>query len=283
MKQDNIKKAVRERYGAIAERQSISCCGGDSSSGGCGGSESLGYSEVDLVELPEGADLGLGCGNPTALADIKEGEVVLDLGSGAGIDCFIAAKMVGETGRVIGVDMTPEMLEKARTNAQTGEYKNVEFRLGEIEHLPVEDNSVDLIISNCVINLIPDKQQTFREMLRVLKPGGRFMVSDIVLTKPLPEALANDLLAYVGCISGAILLGDYLEQIEAVGFENIQANRENGDLVEVWLSDPSSEAILESAKITEAEARDASSDVLSAKISAVKPLENTPSVGGCCS
>jgi len=275
MEQENIKKAVRERYGAIAENRSASCCGGYSSDGGCGGSQSLGYEKSDLNSLPEGADLGLGCGNPTAMAGIKAGEVVLDLGSGAGIDCFIAAKQTGPTGRAIGVDMTPEMLEKARSNAKKGGYDNVEFRLGEAEHLPVADNSVDLIISNCVINLVPNKQQAFQEMFRVLKPGGRFMVSDIVLTKSLPEALANDLLGYVGCISGAILLDDYAEQIEQAGFHEIKVNQENGDLVEFWLTDPSSEEILASANMSKAQAREAGDGVLSAKISAVKPLHDS--------
>ncbi len=275
MKQDTLKKAVRERYGAIADNRAASCCGGSVSSVSCGGSQSLGYEQVSLDELPDGADLGLGCGNPTALASIKEGEVVLDLGSGAGIDCFLAAKQVGSSGRVIGVDMTAQMLEKARVNAEKGGYQNVEFRLGEAEHLPVADSSIDLIISNCVINLVPNKQQVFHEMMRVLKPGGRFMVSDIVLTKPLPTVLAEDLLAYVGCVSGAILISDYEQQIKTAGFDAIVVEQESGGLVEMWLTDPASEAILANAQMTRDEAAEIGSGILSAKISGVKPATMT--------
>ena len=160
----------------------------------------IGYSEEEMTAVPEGANLGLGCGNPTAMASLKEGETVLDLGAGAGFDCFLAAGKVGPEGRVIGIDMTPEMLEKARENAQKGNFSNVEFRLGEIENLPVADGIIDIIISNCVINLVPDKDRVFSEAFRVLKPGGRIMVSDIVLTKELPDFIKNNMAAYVGCI-----------------------------------------------------------------------------------
>jgi ubiquinone/menaquinone biosynthesis C-methylase UbiE len=171
--------------------------------------------------LPEGADLGLGCGNPVALASLKEGEVVLDLGSGPGMDCFLAATRVGQKGKVIGVDMTPDMLDRARSNAAKGDYTNVEFRLGEIENLPMADNSVDVVISNCVINLSPDKPRVFSEIYRVLKPGGRLMVSDIVTEKELPESVKNSSEAYCSCIAGAALKSDYLRTIAKAGFKDI--------------------------------------------------------------
>ena len=205
MDEEKIKKIVRNRYGKVA-KTSGSCCASKVSC--CSAptdeqvSKLVGYSEAELSQVPEGANLGLGCGNPTALASLKEGERVLDLGSGAGFDCFLAAKRVGEKGKVIGVDMTAEMLEKARANAVKGKYTNVEFRLGEIENLPVADNSVDVIISNCVINLAPNKQRVFEEAFRVLAPNGRLMVSDIVLLKKLPQAIQENVEAYAGCISG---------------------------------------------------------------------------------
>jgi arsenite methyltransferase len=235
MKDEDIRKAVREGYGRIAA-QSDSCCGpeiqassccGPETSCGCGSSvdafsKVMGYTDGELGAIPEGANLGLGCGNPTALASLKEGEVVLDLGSGAGIDCFLAANAVGKTGRVIGVDMTHAMLEKARENAGKIDCDNVEFRLGEIEHMPVADNSVDVIISNCVINLSPDKKQVFSEAYRVLKPGGRIMVSDIVLLKELPDDIKGSIDAYVGCVAGADTKENYLATIEAAGFTDVK-------------------------------------------------------------
>jgi SAM-dependent methyltransferase len=182
----------------------------------------IGYSAAELQSIPEEARMGLGCGNPTALASLKEGEIVLDLGAGGGIDCFLASVAVGETGQVIGVDMTPEMLHRARDIAKKGGYDNVEFRLGEIENLPVADNTVDAIISNCVINLSPDKVRVFKEAYRVLKPGGRLMVSDIVLTGELPENIKNSLAAYAGCVAGASLKEDYLATIANAGFEKVE-------------------------------------------------------------
>jgi SAM-dependent methyltransferase len=186
----------------------------------------VGYAAEDLGGLPEGADLGLGCGNPLAMLGLREGEIVLDLGSGAGIDCFIAAKRVGPTGHVIGVDMTPEMIAKARRNAKAGDYGNVEFRLGEIEHLPVADGMADAIISNCVINLVPDKRQVFADAFRALKPGGRLSVSDIVLLGELPVQVLGSVEAYVACLSGAILREEYLGLLAEAGFTDVQVTSE---------------------------------------------------------
>lgn len=225
-----VRQTVREGYGKIAQKES-SCCSGVS----CCGSNAeeaaqlaqhVGYSSEELAALPEGANLGLSCGNPTALASLKSGEVVLDLGAGAGLDVFIAARKVGSTGRAIGVDMTPEMLVKARKNM--GAYRdrsgleNVEFRLGEIEHLPVADNSVDVVISNCVINLSPDKPQVWREIARVLKPGGRVAVSDLALLKPLPSAIAEMAEALIGCVAGAVLVSETEGMVRAAGLSEIQ-------------------------------------------------------------
>jgi SAM-dependent methyltransferase len=218
MEKEEIGKIVRQAYGDVA-KQGSSCCGPAKPC--CGStdlaqniSRNIGYSEEELKAVPEGANLGLGCGNPIALASLKEGEVVLDLGSGAGFDCFLAANQVGRTGKVIGVDMTAEMLERARENARNGNFDNVEFRIGEIENLPVGDNQVDIIISNCVINLSPKKKRVFQEAFRVLRPGGRLMVSDIVLLKDLPEEIKNSVAAYVGCIAGATTKEEYLKAVK---------------------------------------------------------------------
>src|SRR5436190_6427184 len=219
------RTAVREKYEAIAAGRASNCC---SVPCGCNGGdpepvlEAIGYTAEQGAAIPAGSNLGLGCGNPTALAEIRSGETVLDLGSGAGIDCFLAAREVGPAGRVIGVDMTPAMIEKARANAAKGEFRNVEFRLGEIEHLPVADASVDLVISNCVINLSPDKPQTFREAFRALTPGGRMLVSDLVLLRPLAPELQKSVDLYVGCIAGASLEQDYLAMMREAGFENVE-------------------------------------------------------------
>jgi SAM-dependent methyltransferase len=211
---DEIHEAVRAAYGGRV--QSEGCCGGGNAAGAA---QKMGYSADDVEAVPEGANLGLGCGAPLQVAGVRPGETVLDLGSGAGFDAFLAAQAVGETGRVIGVDMTPEMIVRARTNAARGKIGNVEFREGRIEALPLEDESVDVVISNCVINLSPDKPAVFREAFRVLRPGGRLAVSDIVITAPLPEAVADNLAAYVGCLSGASLVEDYLDAIRAAGFD----------------------------------------------------------------
>ncbi len=209
-----IHEAVRAAYGGRVE--SPGCCGsGDVAAA----AHKMGYREDDVNAVPEGANLGLGCGAPLQAAAVAAGETVLDLGSGAGFDAFLAAREVGASGRVIGVDMTPEMIERARANVDRSGIENVEFREGQIEALPVEDESVDVIISNCVINLSPDKPAVFREAFRVLKPGGRLAVSDIVITEPLPEAVMDNLAAYVGCLAGASLVDDYLDAIRKAGFE----------------------------------------------------------------
>jgi SAM-dependent methyltransferase len=220
----NTRRLVREAYGQVAQGQGGGGCGC-----GCGAeagprnlARSLGYSEEELNAIPEEANLGLSCGNPTALATLHEGEVVLDLGSGAGFDCFLAADEVGPQGRVIGVDMTPEMVDKAQRNADKHGIRNVEFRLGEIENLPVADNSVDVVISNCVINLSPDKRRTFREIHRVLKPGGRIAISDIALLRELPKATRESIDAYVGCVAGAVLVDDYQRVVEESGLQDVR-------------------------------------------------------------
>jgi arsenite methyltransferase len=222
----DIRSVVREKYGEIAEGKRSGCgCSSD-----CCGDVllTLGYTAEQKATLPEGADLGLGCGNPLAHAALKPGETVLDLGSGAGVDCFLAARETGPAGRVIGVDMTPSMLEKARANAAKAGTVNVEFRLGEIEHLPVADASVDCIISNCVVNLSPDKPQVFREALRALKPGGRMLLSDLVLTRPLSPELQQNVALYVGCVAGAAMKADYLEMIRRAGFAEVTVVEERG-------------------------------------------------------
>jgi len=224
-KAEEIKKIVRDGY-AKAVTQKTSCCSTGSCCGGTNQAENIskkvGYSDAEMNAVPEGANLGFGCGNPVAIAFLKEGDVVLDLGSGAGFDAFLAAKKVGKTGRVIGVDMTPEMLEKAWTNAKKGGFENVEFRSGEIEKLPVEDSMINVIISNCVINLSPDKETVFKEAFRVLKSGGRLMVSDLVLAKDLPKQIKESVEAYVGCLAGAIKKDEYLRFIEKAGFKDIK-------------------------------------------------------------
>jgi len=275
MKEAEIKKRVREGYARIA-RKGKSCCDGASASC-CGGadlaatiSKNIGYSDEELSAVPEGANLGLGCSNPVALASLKEGETVLDLGSGAGFDCFLAASRVGKRGRVIGVDMTPEMVEKARENARKGDYANVEFRLGEIEHLPVADNSVDAIISNCVINLSPDKPQVFREAFRALKPGGRLMVSDIVLLKELPDSVKKSVAAYVGCISGALLKEDYLKAIKSAGFQQVKVVEETLFPIDCLANDPTAIAIVRELQMPAEKIQEFASSVLSIKVQGVK-------------
>jgi arsenite methyltransferase len=231
---DEIRTSVRERYGSVAKKQGTEC---GCSSSCCSPSSSLGYSADEEALAPEGANLGLGCGNPQAIAALKPGEVVLDMGSGGGFDCFLAARSVGETGKVIGVDMTQEMIALARENALKAKQAHVEFRLGEIEHLPVAEGSVDVIISNCVINLSPDKPQVFREAFRVLKSGGRLAVSDMVASGKLPDELQNDLAAYSACVGGASPVDELRAMIKAAGFTDIRIDpkEESRSFIKDWV------------------------------------------------
>jgi SAM-dependent methyltransferase len=262
-KKDKVRGEVRDRYAQIADTAS-SCCG-QSSTPSCDCNSSLpvsaselrGYSKEDLDSVPEGADMALGCGNPKAIADLKPGEVVLDLGSGGGLDCFLAADAVGEEGLVIGVDMTPEMIARARENARKSGHENVEFRLGEIEHIPAADGSVDVIISNCVINLSPDKPAVYRDAFRVLKPGGRLAIADMVARKPMPREILEDPDLMCKCVAGAVLKGDLEDILNEAGFSDIriESKEESREFVKDW--SPGSEA---------------EEYVVSANIEAVKPL-----------
>jgi len=277
---EDIREVVREKYGRIAEGRT-GCCGATATeearaqncgAAGCCGEgdasgvlEQLGYSSEQAAMIPEGANLGLGCGNPLAYADLRPGEAVLDLGSGAGIDCFLAGREVGPEGRAIGVDMTAAMVEKARAHATRGGTANVEFRLGEIEHLPVADASVDVVISNCVINLSPDKPQVFREVLRVLKPGGRMVVSDLLLTRELSPELQKNVDLYVGCVAGASQRDEYPRLMREAGFADIEVVAEGGygtGAAALPHEGPEAEAFR---------------SVISAKIRAWKPRENLKS------
>jgi ubiquinone/menaquinone biosynthesis C-methylase UbiE len=255
-KKDEIRQEVRKRYTDIAKSDSARC--------GCSPScctpqdlsikdlsAKLGYTSQEINSVPDGANMGVGCGNPQAIAMLKEGETVLDIGSGGGFDCFLAAKQVRDKGHVIGVDMTPDMISKARENAQKGNYTNVEFRLGEIEYLPVADNAVDVIISNCVINLSPDKSQVFREAYRVLKPGGRLAISDVVAIQELPEVMRNDVEKYTGCIAGAATIDELKAILEQVGFVNIKIliNEESKNFIKDWFPGSGAEKFVASAFI----------------------------------
>ena len=275
MKEAEIKKVVREGY-AERVKQKDSCCAPTNSCCGSAStaqtiSKAIGYTDEELTSVPEEANLGLGCGNPTAMASLVEGETVLDLGSGAGFDCFLAANKVGKRGKVIGVDMTPEMIDKARANAQEGDYENVEFRLGEIENIPAADNSVDVVISNCVINLSPDKKRVFREAFRVLKAGGRLMVSDMVLLKELPDFIRNSIMAYVGCISGAMLKDEYIGVIREAGFREVKIVSEAVFPSEYIASDPTVKAIINQMNVPAEKVKDIAGSVVSIKVQGIKP------------
>ncbi|MBI4553996.1 MAG: arsenite methyltransferase, partial [Candidatus Latescibacteria bacterium] len=237
---------VREAYGKIAQSQKGCGCCGEGETDTRAFARALGYSDEELHVIPDEANLALSCGNPTAVASLHDGEVVLDLGSGAGFDCFLAASQVGARGRVIGVDMTPEMVEKARTLARQHGVRNVEFRLGEIEHLPIADDSIDVAISNCVINLSVDKPQVFRELYRVLKPGGRIAISDIALLKELPASIRSSLEAYVGCVGGAVLVDEYRRFVEAAGFQDVTVTvKQTSSCVDPHTDDPIGRTIVE--------------------------------------
>ena len=270
---DDHRQAVRSSYAKVAQASNEgACCGPEASC--CGVSDDdaintlistrLGYDEADLAAVPEGADMGLGCGNPRAIASLKAGETVLDLGSGGGFDCFLAAQEIGSSGRVIGIDMTPDMLSKARANAAKGQYGNVEFRLGEIEHLPVADATVDVIISNCVINLSPDKAQVFRDAYRALKPGGRLAISDVVATVELPEAMRNDAALIAGCMGNASLIEELESFMLGAGFTDvrIEPKDDSREFIRDWAPE-----------------HNVTDYVVSANIEAIKPMT---SAGSCC-
>ncbi len=254
---DGIRKAVREQYGKVAESGSSGCgcsatsCCDESGSDARAASMGLGYSSSDVDQVPDGANMGLGCGNPKAIASLQSGETVLDLGSGGGFDCFIAAREVGESGTVIGVDMTSEMVSKARANAEKADHGNVDFRLGEIEHLPLADGEVDVVISNCVINLSPEKDKVFQESYRVLKPGGRLAVSDVVATGELPDHLRDDMALFTGCMSGASSITEIENMLRDAGFEAIavKPKDESKEFIRTWAPDSKLEDYVVSASI----------------------------------
>lgn len=270
----DVRDVVREKYGQIAKSKNTccgpvySCCGTTSQAEGI--SMAVGYSGKELKSVPDDANLGLGCGNPTALASLKEGEVVLDLGSGGGLDCFLAAEKVGRSGKVIGVDMTPDMISLARKNAEKGNDTNVEFRLGEIENLPVADNTIDVVISNCVINLSTDKKRAFQEAHRVLKPGGRMMISDIVLLKSLPDFVRESIDAYVGCVAGALLKDDYLAAITSAGFKNVNVVEEKPFTIMATPTDPYLKSLIDKFNASPEQLRDISESIVSMKVEGKK-------------
>jgi ubiquinone/menaquinone biosynthesis C-methylase UbiE len=274
MKEKEIKRAVREGYARIAKQAtsyyaSRSGCGcADISEEIC---KKLGYSEEEIQAVPPESNLGLGCGNPVALASLNEGEIVLDMGAGAGFDCFLASTRVGSSGKIIGVDITSEMVDKARANARKGGYSNIDFRQGDLENMPVADNYVDVVISNCVINLVPNKKMVFKEAFRVLKPGGRLAVSDVVLQKELPEFVKRSTEAYIGCLAGAIMKEEYLEIIKKVGFQDVKVVAESSFPIESLICEKAGSSIIDMPKISAEQQRDVSDSILSIKVSAVKP------------
>ena len=279
-----IKEAVKARYTAVAESRNTGCGCGDSGCG-CGSEESsccggadpkqaaamIGYNFKDLEEIPQEAILGLGCGSPVGYVGLKAGEIVLDLGSGGGIDVFLAAKKVGSKGKVYGVDMNEAMIRRAKEAAVEYGFDNVEFRLGEIEQMPIDDGTIDAIISNCVINLSPNKQRVFNEAFRVLKPGGRLMISDMVLLNELPDAVKESVQAYVGCISGAEMKSAYTGMIEKAGFKQVKILEETHLPLELMLSDATAKAMMKELDLTEKRAEELINSVISIKLSAIKP------------
>lgn len=276
MKTEKIQDNVKRGYADIVKRNTkksflpniFQCCDPKEIATDIG--KKIGYSEEELKNVPEDANLGIGCGNPTALASIKKGETILDLGSGAGFDCFLASQQTGETGKVIGVDITPEMVAQAKKNAEKGNYKNVEFKVGEIENLPIESSSIDLIISNCVINLSNQKEQVFKEAFRVAKPNGRIMISDIILLKELPDYVKNSLEGHIACLAGAVRKEHYLNAIQKAGFTYILIDKEAPFPIELMLNDPIAEKIVRENNLTENEIKGIASSIASVSISAKK-------------
>ncbi|NTU45467.1 MAG: arsenite methyltransferase [Chlorobiaceae bacterium] len=276
MEKNGIRDAVRERYASTVKKGSLFGCCKPSSviepEFVASASRVAGYSDRELKSIPQGANLGLGCGNPVALAVIKEGDVVLDLGSGAGVDAFLASSLVGQSGRVIGVDMTPGMIERARANAESNGYRNVEFRQGEIENLPLESSTVDVIISNCVINLSTDKAKVFQEAFRVLKPGGTLMVADMALLEDLPDYLSSSVEAYIRCIAGAVRKDEYLDAIKDAGFEEIRVVGESHFPAELIAEQPMLKEVVATMNIPMSEIQRIGESVVSLKVAAKKPL-----------
>jgi arsenite methyltransferase len=274
MKEREIKRAVREGYARIAKRAtsnyaSRDCCGcADVPEDIC---RRLGYTDEEIQAAPRESNLGLGCGNPVALADLKEREIVLDMGAGAGFDCFLASSKVGPMGRVIGVDLTSEMVDKARANALKGGYMNIDFRQGDLENMPVADAFVDVVISNCVINLVPNKKLVFKEAFRVLKPGGRLAVSDVVLQRELPEFVRRSTEAYIGCLAGAILKEEYIKIIESIGFRDIRIIEESAFPIESLVCESAGPSLNDMPEISDEELRELEDSVSSVKLTAHKP------------
>jgi len=276
MNNEKIQKNVKSGYANILKRNTrksflpniFQCCDPKEIATDIG--KKIGYSEDELRNVPEDANLGIGCGNPTGLASIKKGETILDLGSGAGFDCFLASKETGETGKVIGVDITPEMVAQAKKNAEKGKYKNVEFKVGEIENLPIESNSIDLIISNCVINLSNQKNQVFKEAFRVAKSNGRIMISDIILLHDLPDYVKNSVEGHIACLAGAVRKEDYINAIARAGFSDISIDKEAPFPIELMLNDPIAEKIVRENNLTEKEIKSIANSIASISISAKK-------------
>lgn len=281
LKEREIKRAVKEGYASIAKQatsyyssRGCSCCGSPGIPEEV--SKRMGYSAEEISAAPPESNLGLGCGNPVALASLNTGEVVLDMGAGAGFDCFLASSRVGPSGMVIGVDITSEMVDRARTNARKGGYSNIDFRQGDLENMPVADNYVDVVISNCVINLVPNKRMVFREAFRVLKPGGRLAVSDVVLTRELPDFVKASTRAYIGCLAGAIMKEEYLEIIRDVGFSDVQIVAESSFPVQSLLCCESSRpGAIEMPQISAQQQKEVADSVMSIKVSAIKPGQNS--------
>jgi SAM-dependent methyltransferase len=282
MNNEKIQKNVKSGYANILKRNTrksflpniFQCCDPKEIATDIG--KKIGYSEDELRNVPEDANLGIGCGNPTGLASIKKGETILDLGSGAGFDCFLASRETGETGKVIGVDITPEMVAQAKKNAEKGKYKNVEFKVGEIENLPIESNSIDLIISNCVINLSNQKNQVFKEAFRVAKSNGRIMISDIILLHDLPDYVKNSVEGHIACLAGAVRKEDYINAIARAGFSDISIDKEAPFPIELMLNDPIAEKIVRENNLTEKEIKSIANSIASISISAKKRATGEP-------